>query len=372
MDVPLPTSDQKSASTSYQVCLLRPPDFFQESSSKAIAGFCGIFSSRERPNWASPLLIVHLFFSKIKGERDSVRSAGHLLAQPALSFPFIAEHHHDYPITVLCKTLEVSESGYYARIRREPSQHCREDARLCADIQQIFLEHRQVYGSPRIHAVLKARGIPCGRKRVVRLMQTLGLSAQVKKRRKPTTRSAPGRRFAPNQLNREFAASLPNQKWVTDTKAVETAEGWLYLAVILDLFSRLVVGWAMAATEDEHLVELALRMALATRRPPTGLLHHSDRGSEFTSDRYQAVLREAGIEVSMSRTGDCYDNAAMEAFFATLTKECTDRVRFQTRQEARSAIFEYLECFYNPVRLHSTLQYVSPVAFEQATQSQMH
>jgi transposase InsO family protein len=145
--------------------------------------------------------------------------------------------------------------------------------------------------------------------------------------------------------------------------------------VILDLFSRLVVGWAMAATEDEHLVELALRMAVATRRPPTGLLHHSDRGSECTSDRDLPVLREAGIEVSIggtwSRTGDCYDNAAMEAFFATLTKECTDRVRFQTRQEARSAIFEYLECFYNPVRLHSTLQYVSPVAFEQATQSQM-
>jgi putative transposase len=272
---------------------------------------------------------------------------------------------------VLCKTLEVSESGYSAWNSREPSQHCREDARLSADIQQIFLEHRQVYGSPRMHAVLKARGIPCGRKRVVRLLQTLGLSAVTKKRRKPTTTSNPAGRFAQGHLNREFAASLPNQKWVTDTKAVETAEGWLYLAVILDLFSRLVVGWAMAATEDEHLVELALRMALANRRPPAGLLHHSDRGSEFPSDRSQAVLRETGIEVSMSRTGDCYDNAAMEAFFATLTKQCTERVSFQTRQEASSAIFEYLECFYDPVRLHATLQYVSPVAFEQAAQSQM-
>jgi putative transposase len=266
---------------------------------------------------------------------------------------------------VLCKTLEVSQSGYYAWKSREPSQHCREDARLSAAIQQIFLEYRQVYGSPRIHAVLKARGVACGRKRVVRLMQQLGLSAVTKKRRKPTTSSTPGGRFAPNQLNREFAASVPNQKWVTDIKAVETAEGWLYLAVILDLFSRMVVGWAMAATEDEQLVELALRMALATRHPPAGLLHHSDRGSEFTSDRYLALLQEAGFDVSMSRTGDCYDNAAMEAFFATLTKECTGRVRFQTRQGARSAIFEYLECFYNPVRLHSTLQYVSPLAFEQ-------
>ena len=289
-----------------------------------------------------------------------------------MSFPFIAEHCQQYAVTVLCKTLEVSQSGYYAWKHREPSQHCREDAHLSAAIQQIFLDHRQVSGSPRIHAVLKARGIACGRKRVVRLMQQLGLSAQVKKRRKPTTRSTPGERFAPKQLNREFAARVPNQKWVTDTKAVETAEGWLYLAVILDLFSGMVVGWAMAATEDGQLVELALRMAFATRHPPAGLVHHSDRGSEFTSDRYQTLLREAGFDVSMSRTGDCYDNAALEAFFATLTKECTDRVRFQTRPEARSVIFEYLECFYNPVRFHSTLQYVSPVAFEQAPPLPVH
>jgi putative transposase len=240
---------------------------------------------------------------------------------------------------------------------------------LSAEIQQLFLEHRQVYGSPRIHAVLKARGIACSRKRVVRLMQQLGLSAQPKRSRKPTTRSDPRARFAPNLLNRQFSAQGPNSKWVTDTKAVETAEGWLYLAVILDLFSRMVVGWAMAATEDEQLVELALRMAVAQRHPPAGLLHHSDRGSEFTSDRYLAVLAEFGIQVSMSRTANCYDNAAMESFFATLTKECTDRTRFLSRQEARSAIFEYLECFYNPIRLHSTLQYSSPVAFEQANES---
>lgn len=153
--------------------------------------------------------------------------------------------------------------------------------------------------------------------------------------------SDPRARFAPNHLNREFTAEEPNTKWVTDTKAVETAEGWLYLAVILDLFSRLVIGWAMAATEDAALVELALRMAVARRNPEAGLLHHSDRGSEFTSDRYQAALQELGIQVSMSRTANCWDNAAMESFFATLSKECTDRERFQTRQQARSAIFEY-------------------------------
>jgi putative transposase len=272
---------------------------------------------------------------------------------------------------VLCKALEVSESGYYTWKNRKTSQHCREDARLAAEIQQIFLDHRQVYGSPRIHAALKARGMHCSRKRVVRLMQQLGISAQVKRSRKPTTKSDPHARFAPTHLNRQFSAEEPNTKWVTDTKAVETAEGWLYLTVILDLFSRLVVGWAMAATEDSQLAELALRMALARRHPEADLLHHSDRGSEFTSARYLALLAALGIGVSMSRTANCWDNAAMESFFATLTKECTDRVRFQTRQQARSAIFEYLECFYNPTRLHSTVQYSSPLAFEQTHESKM-
>ena len=197
-------------------------------------------------------------------------------------------------------------------------------------------------------------------------MQQLGLCAQLKKRRKPTTKTDPHARWAPNRLNRAFEAEQPNSKWVTDIKAVETAEGWLFLAVMLDLLSHMVVGWAMAATEDEVLVEMALRMAVARRHPEVGLLHHSDRGSEFTSDRYQATLLALGIEVSMSRTANCGDNAVMEALFATLTKECTDRTRFQSRQEAQSAIFEYLECFYNPIRLHATLQYVSPVAFERA------
>lgn len=267
---------------------------------------------------------------------------------------------------MLCQVLDVSESGYYAWKHREVSQHAREDARLAATIQQIYQEHRQVYGSPRIHAILKARGVHTSRKRVARLMHELGISAAVKRTRKPTTSSDPQARFAPNTLKRDFAAELPNVKWVTDTKAVETAEGWLYVAAIVDLFSRLVVGWAMAATEDAALVELALRMAVARRHPQAGLLHHSDRGTEFTSDRYQAALRELGIEVSMSRTGNCWDNAAMESFFASLAKECTNRRRFQTRQEARSAVFEYIECFYNPLRLHSTLQYQSPVHFEQA------
>lgn len=259
----------------------------------------------------------------------------------------------------------MSQSGYYAWKQRETSTHCREDAQLTADIQAIFVEHREVYGSPRILAVLQERGWKTSRKRVARLMRSLGLSAQSKRSRKPTTQSDPRARFASNTLNRQFESELPNEKWVTDTKAVETSEGWLYLAAIVDLYSRMVVGWAMAANKDAVLVELAFRMAVASRQPDASLLHHSDRGSEFTSEYYQAALREVGIEVSMSRTANCWDNAAMESFFATLTKECLTRRRFRTRQEARTAIFEYIECFYNPVRLHSTLQYQSPKAFEQ-------
>jgi len=281
-------------------------------------------------------------------------------------FPFIAEYDHEYSIRLLCKTLEVSESGYYAWCKRPASEQEREDARLSAEIQQIFQDARKLYGSPRIHAVLKERGILCGRKRVVRLMQALGISALPACRSKPkTTTSDPSARFAPNVLNRDFTSVIPDAKWVTDSTAIWTDEGWLYLAVVLDLFSRRIVGWAMAATENEELVELALRMALARRQPPSGLLHHSDRGSEYTSNDYQALLAREGIQVSMSRTAKGFDNAVMESFFATLKKECTLRAQFESRIQARQAVFEYLECFYNRIRLHSTLQYVSPVTFEQ-------
>ncbi len=258
----------------------------------------------------------------------------------------------------MCHALDVSESGYYAWKERSASKHEREDARLSAEIQQIFQEYRQVYGSPRIHTVLKEHGIHCGRKRVVRLMQALGISALPKKSRRPlSTKSDPHARFAPNLLKRDFTASAPNTKWVTDCTMISTTEGWLYLAVVLDLYSRRVVGWAMSGTEDEELVTLALRMALARRHPQSDcfpLLHHSDRGSEYTSLEYQECLKQEGIEVSMSRTGDCYDNTAMESFFATLKKECIHWQHFQNRRQARQVVFEYLECFYNPVRLHST------------------
>lgn len=284
-----------------------------------------------------------------------------------MKYAFIAEHQDEYPITLMCRVLEVSVSGYYASRQRPASHHQREDARLAAQIQNLFVQHRRVYGSPRIHAALQGQGVHCGRKRVVRLMRSLGLCAKPRTCRKPlTTCSDPKATFAPNQLDRDFTASAPNQKWVCDITAIPTAEGWLYLAAVVDLFSRLVVGWAMDSVHDEHLVTLALQMALARRHPQTSFLHHSDRGSEYTSQGYQALLRHMGIEVSMSRTANCYDNAVMESFFDKLKSECVNRTTFLTQAQARSDIFEYLECFYNPVRLHSTLQYVSPLVYEQA------
>lgn len=195
-------------------------------------------------------------------------------------------------------------------------------------------------------------------------MRVMGLSPHRPRHRTLTTRSDPAAQIAANVLHRQFLASRPNEKWTSDMTAVWTAEGWLYVAAVLDLFSRKVVGWAMAARQDEQLVENALRMALQQRRPQADLLHHSDRGSQYTSQRYQGLLAEYGISVSMSRRGNCYDNAVSESFFGTLKRECVDPARFQTRAQARQAIFEYTEVFYNRVRRHSSLGYKSPVVYE--------
>lgn len=261
--------------------------------------------------------------------------------------------------------LQVSVSGYYEWRSREPSAHEREDGELAKQIHRIFHDHRQVYGSPRVHAELAAQGITCSKQRVARLMREMELAAKRRRNKPVGTIRRPGAQVAPNLLNREFHADAPNTKWVSDTTYVWTAEGWLYVAVILDLFSRLVVGWAMEQNNDERLVRQALEMALVRRSSPKEMLLHSDQGSPYTSTGYLAKLADLGIAVSMSRTGDCYDNAAMESFFSTLKGECVDRSSFQTRQEARQTIFEYIECFYNRVRRHSTLTYLSPVAYEQ-------
>jgi putative transposase len=283
-----------------------------------------------------------------------------------MRYAVIASYVGVYPLSVLCRTLEVSMSGYYARRRRKPSQHQQVDEVLKIEIHHAFVAGRRVYGSPRVHAFLRHQGIRCSRKRVARLMRVQGLCATQRRQRKPrTTDSQHSYPIAPNLLERNFAASAPNRKWVADITGIETREGWLYLAGIIDTYSRRAIGYAMDIRRDETLVETALEMALLARRPQAGLVHHSDRGSQYTSGNYRAILESYGMVLSMSGKGEPYDNALMESFFATLKGECVERYRFETIEQARLCIFEYLESFYNRQRLHSALGYRSPMAFEQ-------
>lgn len=270
-------------------------------------------------------------------------------------------------VETLCRALGVSVSGYYAWRGRQLSQRQQQDARLLTQIRAVYQAGRGLYGSPRVHAALRQRGVLCSRKRVARLMRQAGIySRRRPKRRIRTTDSRHHRPVAPNLLKRDFAASAPNQKWVGDILGIGTDEGWLYLAVLLDTYSRLIVGWAMSSYRDEALVTDALRMALARRDLPqtVQLIHHTDRGSQYTADGYLALLKEHGIQLSMSGKGDPYDNAMIESFFSTLRAELTDLERFLTRQAARTAVFEFMEVFYNRQRLHSALGYRSPIAFE--------
>jgi putative transposase len=282
-----------------------------------------------------------------------------------MKYAFMASQVGAFPVRVMCQALEVSVSGYYAWRRRAPSAHEQTDAALSARIHSAFVAGRGVYGSPRVHALLRRQGIRCGRKRVARLMRVQGLCALRPRHRKPrTTDSQHAQPVAPNLLARHFRASAPNRTWVADITAIGTRAGWLYLAGILDVYSRRVIGYAMDIYRDERLVETALDMALASRRPAAGLLHHSDRGSQSTSTGYRSLLDCHGIVLSMSEKGEPYDNALMESFFGTLKAECVERHDFQTPEQARACIFEYLEVFYNRQRLHSSLGYRSPMAFE--------
>ena len=283
-----------------------------------------------------------------------------------MKYQFIAAHQREYPVKTMCRILEVAVSGYFAWLRRRarPAAAARRmrgwGSVLCASIRPTARSMAVRAFTP----VLRAEGEHCGRKRVARLMREHGLSAKPRTHRVRTTDSQHEHPVAPNLLNRDFTATAPNTKWVADITGVWTWEGWLYLAVVLDIFSRMVVGWAMESHRDEALVEQAALMALARRHPEPGLLHHSDRGSQYTC-RLPGTLAHCGIVVSMSRKADCYDNALMESFIGTLKSECVDRESYQTREEARHSIFEYLEVFYNRQRLHSSLGYVSPVMYEQ-------
>jgi transposase InsO family protein len=281
-----------------------------------------------------------------------------------VKFTFISAEKAWAPISVLCKVLEVSRSGFYAWEERGRSSRSVADEKLAVHVVAAFNVGRGAYGSPRVHEELKASGFDVSRKRVARLMAELGLEGRRKRRFKATTDSKHNMPIAENILDRNFEVNAPDVAWVTDITYVWTAEGWLYLAVILDLFSRRVVGLAMSEHIDRALVLEALRDAVGRRVPNAGLMHHSDRGSQYASGDYQDALDELGVVCSMSRKGNCWDNAVAESFFATLKTECVYTRRFATRAEARETIFEFIEVFYNRRRRHSTIGYVSPVDFE--------
>jgi putative transposase len=281
-----------------------------------------------------------------------------------VTFAFIATEKAAYPIRVLCRTLGVSASGFYAwQARPAASGRGRHDAQLRHQLRVAHRASRGAYGSPRLHQVLRQAGHRISRKRVIRLMRVEGLRGRVRRRFRSTTVVDPHARPAMNHLRRHFTVAAPNRVWAADITGIPTHEGWLYLAVLLDLWSRRIVGWALRPTLDTDLVCAALQIAVARRACRRGLLHHSDRGAQYTSARYQALLRTQGFDCSMSRPGNCYDNAPVESFFRTLKTELGSQAQV-TRRQAATAIADYIERFYNRERLHSTLRYHSPAAFE--------
>ncbi len=281
-----------------------------------------------------------------------------------MKYRFIREHAARYRVQRMCAVLGVSRSGYYAWRKRTPGARELANRRLLAAIRLVYAASRRVYGYRRVYKALVAQGVACSRNRVARLMRQTGLQARRYRRYRVTTQSRHRHPVAPNYLAQRFSARGPNQKWVSDITYVRTRQGWLYLAVVLDLFSRQVVGWAMEPYLNDRLTLKALRMALARRRPPAGLLHHSDRGSQYASRDYQTLLLDQQALVSMSRTGNVYDNAPMESFFATLKTELIHQRTYPSRQQAKADIFEYIEVFYNRQRLHSALNYRSPAEHE--------
>jgi len=281
-----------------------------------------------------------------------------------MRYPFIAAEKARYPVTALCRVLRVSTSGFYAWLRRHPSARANAAAKLHAAIKSAFDESRGTYGSPRLHAELIAQGFEVSKTRVEREMRTLGLFARRPKKFRATTDSAHDRPVAENTLDRKFDASQPNRVWATDLTYVWTREGWLYLAIIIDLFSRRVVGWATAHHMRTSLVLDALRMALGRRLPDAGLLHHSDRGSQYASASYRNALADLAIVCSMSRKGNCWDNAVSESFFSTIKHELLYRHDWASRAATSLAIAEYIECFYNTRRRHSYLGFKSPAEHE--------
>lgn len=281
-----------------------------------------------------------------------------------MRFRFIQEHIGRYSVKRMCHALRVSRSGYYAWLKRGPSARELANQRLLVLIRAIYRAGRRRYGYRKVHQALLCQQVAAGRNRVARLMRQESLRSVRRRLYRVTTQSDHKRPLAPNRLAQRFEATAPNQTWLSDITFVRTAQGWLYLAAVLDLFSRRVVGWAIESHLTDGLTRKALHMALLNRSPSPGLLHHSDRGSQYASSKYQHLLEQAQAQVSMSRAGNAYDNAPMESFFATLKTELVQHRRYQSQKEATNDIFEYIEVFYNRQRLHQALGYRTPVDFE--------
>ena len=284
-----------------------------------------------------------------------------------MKYALIQAHRDEFSVSLMCRVLQVSRSGYYDWAKRPPSERTPEEQRLRIEVRSIHRRSGRTYGSPRVHRHLRAQGIRCSRKRVVRLMREEEIRAKKKRRFRVTTDSNHSHPVAPNLLKRRFGVAEvegPDRVWVSDITYVPTREGWLYLAVVLDLASRRVVGWAMKTTLEASLATDALTMALWRRKPGPGLLHHSDRGAQYASTVYQEILAQHEITCSMSRKADCWDNAVAESFFATLEWELIEDSAWHTREEARRDIFDYIEVWYNRQRLHSSLGYMSPADYE--------
>ena len=287
-----------------------------------------------------------------------------------MRFTFIDAERAMFPVTKLCKILQVTRNGFYAWLKRPESEHRRRDRQLTVKVKAFHKASRGTYGSPRIYDDLKGEGEPVSRKRVARIMRENGVTGQPKPRRKKTTDSNHNLPVAENLLNREFSVVAPDQVWASDLTYIRTWEGWLYLAVVIDLYSRRVIGWAIADHMRTELVLDALKMAIGLRNPEPGLIHHSDRGSQYASHEYQRTLKAHGMLCSMSRKGDCWDNAVVESFFGSFKDDLIYRFSWPTKSRAKKAIAEYIACFYNSRRRHSFLGNVSPMEYENNARQQ--
>lgn len=281
-----------------------------------------------------------------------------------MKFAFVARHRSVWPVAWLCKALDVSRSGLHDWLNRAPSKRSRFDEELTARLRASFLGSGRSYGARRVWHDVLAEGFACGLHRVERLMRSNALKARPRRRLPVDTGERARAAIAPNVLDRQFHAAVPNRKWIADFTYIWTGEGWLYVAAVIDLFSRRVVGWSMSASMTAQLVTDALLMAIWRRGRPDGLLHHSDQGSQYTSEQFRRLMQDNGVSCSMSRSGNVWDNAAMESFFSSLKTERTARKTYRTRDQAKADVFDYIERFYNPRRRHSTLGYLSPIEFE--------